>query len=475
MKSKNTNDVKSTKKKSFKKWGSVFCAIIIITILFYSFVYEKDDEPPPIGINLAMSFPEDEGAHEQMLEIWTFSGFFKTAGGHSFGYQVSYFNSGIRTVAFTDENNLTGKKYYSSRNYPDDVRQPSLNIEASNESLDISYKNGLITDAWQAVDSDEYNLNSIMFEGSQELVRLNVTLQSSKDPVLLGDENGKTWLNEYGTIHSYFQSKIEISGTILLQDVQYSISGQAWIEHSWGDWSIFNTETWNVVLSNGYELYVSKIYDQNSEIILERHYLVNMDGSFELDVYSGLVSYSDFNNMNSSVQNLKYWLDPTDSAGQRAYSHSWRIVSEKNNYNFTLEPTVDNQRAATAWAGTCEVTGFFKGRSVTGNCYANLVKSYSSTLMISEVHDNFQSLGIPNDPVTVTAAVSDNLPISDVTLFYRIDNGTEQSLDMTFGELGWYVTIPGQALQTEVEYWIVAKDLADKMEESISYFYRVEI
>ena len=115
MKSKKTNDIKPTKKKSLIKFVSVLCAIIIITILFYSFIYEKEDISPPNGINLAMSFPKDEGAHEQMLEIWTFSGFFKTAGGHSFGYQVSYFNSGIRMVAFTDENNLTGKKYYSSR------------------------------------------------------------------------------------------------------------------------------------------------------------------------------------------------------------------------------------------------------------------------------------------------------------------------------------------------------------------------
>ncbi len=475
MKNKKKNDLKSKHRKPLKKIGAVFCVFIIFTILFYFFIYEKPNIPPNGNYDLTLKFPRDEGAHEQMSEVWTFSGFLESTSGHSFGYQVSYFNSGIREVAFTDQNNATGKKYYSSRNFPDDVRDPSLNIEVSNESLELAYQNGLVKDVWQAVNSDEYNLDSIMFYGSQELVKLNITLNDKKAPVPLGDENGKTYLNESGTIHSYFQSGVDVSGTIFIYGTQYNISGQAWIEHAWGDWTIFNTEVWSIVLSNDEELYVSKIYDQES-IKVERYYTVSADGSFEVDFYpAGGITYSDFTNLNSSVQNLKYWLDPNDTTGQRAYSSLWRIVSERLKFNLTVEPTVDNQKAPISWVGTCSVNGIYDGKYVTGKCYANLAKRYASTLTVTNVFDDFENLEIPNDPVTVVAQVSDDLPITEVTLFYRINNGTEHSVDMVDGELGWAGTIPGQSLGTDVEYWIVAKDLADKTLTTDSYYYKVEI
>ena len=211
------------------------------------------------------------------------------------------------------------------------------------------------------------------------------------------------------------------------------------------------------------ELFISKIYNQEGNLINEHHYFINFDGSSKVDMPPS-----------ANVQNLKYWLDPTDQNQQRAYSHKWRISSVKENYNLTVEPTLDNQMA-TGWLGYSNVIGSINGNQVTGKAFVNLVKRYSSTLTINDIGDNLNYLSIPNDPVTVNTNISDDLPITDITLFYRINNGSEQSLDMTFGGQIWEATIPGQGLQTEVEYWIVAKDLADKSVESVSYYYKVKV
>ena len=190
MKDKKKIDEKQGSKGSLKKLVAISCVIIICMALFYLVIYDKPDDITTNGFDMGMHFPRDEGSHEQMVEIWTFSGFIRTTRGHSFGYQVSYYNTGIRSVTFIDEDNATGQKYYTTRDYADDSRHPDLNIIASNESLDLTYKNGLIKDVWQTVGSSRYDLDSVMYDNSQELVRFNMTLQSQKPHILLGDENG---------------------------------------------------------------------------------------------------------------------------------------------------------------------------------------------------------------------------------------------------------------------------------------------
>ncbi len=449
-------------RKSLIKLGAVFSVIIISTILFYLLIY-IGDTPPIVIYDPSMEFPRDEGSHEQMKELWTFSGFLQTSNGDSFGYHVTYSSTGIRLATFIDVNNVTGKQYNVNKNYADDVQTPSRNIIAGNKSLNITYTKDSMVDRWKSVGINKYKLDSTVMGGGGELVHFNIDMISDKDPVPIGDENGKTYLNESGTFHSYFQSDIDLNGMMVLDNVEYKVSGKGWIDHSWGDWENFIAEDWRIILSNGVELFVSKIYTSTGETLMERYYRVNNDGSTDSDTSPG-----------SSVENLKYWLDPSDSTGRRVYSHRWRIVSDMLNYNLTVEPILDDQMINN-WVGICSVNGVIDGVRITGDCYVNLVRRYASTLTITDVTDNYNRLNIPNDPVIVIASANDDLPIVELTLHYRLNNGTEQTIGMVPGMVGWTATIPGQSLGVEVEYWITAKDLADTTIISSMFNYKVDI
>jgi len=67
-------------------------------------------------------------------------------------------------------------------------------------------------------------------------------------------------------------------------------------------------------------------------------------------------------------------------------------------------------------------------------------------------------------PWSISADVTDDVGVDSVTLYYRVDGGSFETLDMTQRKDGTYTAaIPSQALDAFVEYYVEAADTAAQM------------
>ena len=81
----------------------------------------------------------------------------------------------------------------------------------------------------------------------------------------------------------------------------------------------------------------------------------------------------------------------------------------------------------------------------------------------------------PGQEVAVTASVSDATSgLERVVLYYRVDDGEWQSLEMAQQDGAWVATIPGQSEGSVVEYYVEARDKAGNTAKSDKRSYTVK-
>ena len=484
------DDLKKDVGKSNYKIIALVIVLVLVSIAFYNFLIVPPPSNDNIIINRDIVFPRDGGAHDELMETWTFGGLFENQNGDRFGYQVRYWNTGRRDVVLTDETNSTGSPFYFSRDYPTDETNPSWNTQVSNESLDLTYTNDGINDRWVEFENESfrYSLKSSMNVPTSDFIELDLVLKANKEPLLFGN-NGKISLQNYGTMFTYLQSNVSVSGTMRIDGKPHYVTGFGRIDHAWGSWQIAGMEIWNIMLSNGKELSISRLFEpETGSIFLEFDYLINDGDDYDVTLYSDVIpfranyTYEDYQNQNHSIEVDNYWIDPTDSSRTRSFIYECTFISKRNDYNLEIKPSVEFQRSYEGYIGTVDVSGTFEGQQVTGRGYVNLINHYSSTLDIFSVEDNSEYLmkyDIPNNPVHVTATIVDGIPLTEATLYYRVDGGNNISVPMELlNETNdeWGAIIPGQSLGTNIEYWIYAEDMATKWArtEIKSYEVRVE-
>ena len=105
---------------------------------------------------------------------------------------------------------------------------------------------------------------------------------------------------------------------------------------------------------------------------------------------------------------------------------------------------------------------------------ANRIMSRGVGDLIPEITDMLQIPLSPeiNEEVLVFAEVVDD-ELDNVTLYYRVDNGTWSSVSMVYvSGLGFRGVIPGQSGGVAVDYYVVAYDVDGNsdLSETISYY-----
>ncbi len=483
------DDLKSIGKSNYKIIALVI-VLVLVSIAFYHFlIVPPTNNDNNLIINRDIVFPRDGGEHDELMETWTFGGLFEDQNGKKFGYQARYWNTGRRDVVLTDETNSTGSPFYYSRDYPTEEAEPSRNIQVSNKSLDLTYTNDGINDRWVEFENESfrYSFKSSMNIPTADFLVLDLVLKANKEPLLFGN-GGKISLENYGTMFIYQQSNVSMTGTMLIDGKSYFVTGFGRIDHAWGSWQISGMEIWNIMLSNGKELSISRIFEPvTGSIFLEFDYLINDGDDYDVTLYSDVIpfkanyTYEEYQSQNHSIEVNNYWIDATDSSRTRCFIHDCTFISKRNHYNLEIKPTVEYQRSYEGYVGTVDVSGTFNGQRVTGRGYVTLINHYSSSLDIFSVEDNSDYLmnyEIPNDPVHVTATIIDGIPLTEATLYYRVNGGNNLSLPMELlNETNdeWGAVIPGQSLGTSVEYWIYAEDMATKWARTEIKSYEVRI
>ncbi|MFW5898605.1 MAG: hypothetical protein ACOCT7_01975 [Candidatus Saliniplasma sp.] len=242
------------------------------------------------------------------------------------------------------------------------------------------------------------------------------------------------------------------------------------MEHIWaGETKGLNTETWKIKLDNSVDIFVSNLYDPQSDEQYPNDLFISavnrVDQNGDLTVYS---IWDD-----AHLENIDYKIIPADQTEERCWSYGWDLKSD--DFDLTITPAQDNQLHSFNWLGYSHVEGTYRGSPVEGYALTELDYFYHSVPSFEDIWDTYSSES-PREAVKVHTNVTYIPPINieEINLNYKVDGGDWIERGMDFEDDSWTAMIPSQTSGTEVEYKLILEDEAGKVVESESYNYTVE-
>lgn len=205
------------------------CAVLLLAI------FPALEAPYKVALpGYRYEFPRDYFDHpEFQTEWWYTTGNVKTADGHAFGFELTFFRQGVSRdeakrgawdvkdlyLAHLALSDLNGGKFYHTER----VNRAGPGIAG------VSAKGGRV---WNGNWSASWNEGAQRLAARSEEFGFEFQLKSEKPPVIHG-ENGVSQKSEgAGRASHYFsQTRLATTGTIELKGKKYEVTGLAWMDH----------------------------------------------------------------------------------------------------------------------------------------------------------------------------------------------------------------------------------------------------
>ena len=321
----------------------------------------------------AFAFPADHGAHEDYrIEWWYYTGNLEAEDGSRFGYQLTFFRTGLNketnnpskwavrdlyTAHFAISDLGSRQHYCFQRNSRRGTGQ------AGAEVGHYAVWNG----DWKAwMDGENHRLQA----GESE-TRIDLTLSPKKSLVLHGD-NG---LSQKGSMvgnasHYYSFTRLLTEGTIRIDGVDFRIQGSSWMDHEFSTSFLepgqLGWDWFSIQLDNGIDLMLYRMRRKDGTTDpFSSGSVVRKDGQLTH------LSATEFR-----LTPLRNW---TSSATGAAYPLDWNVEIPGLGYQLAVTSAFDRQEMTTNdttginyWEGAIEITGNSEEGRVTGRGYMEL-------------------------------------------------------------------------------------------------------
>ena len=309
-------------------------------------------------------FPQDHFNHPDFqTEWWYYTGNVKSADGHRFGFELTFFRLGVDRSAKTASTWEVRDLYLTHLALSDLDGSKFLHTERTNRAgpglagvgdADRRIWNGNWQVAWRG---DEQILRAI-----DERFALHFTLQSIKPPVIHG-ANGVSQKAEGAGRASHYISltRLNTSGEVQLGGKTFEVTGTAWMDHEFFTHQLEADQV-------GWDWMSIQLQD-HSELML--FHIRRKDGS--IDPYSAgtfVDARGDTTHLRRDEFTLEsagaVWVSPVTRA---AYPTHWKIAIPKLGLALESSTLLPSQELAspagfvpTYWEGAVVLTGS-KGRS----------------------------------------------------------------------------------------------------------------
>jgi predicted secreted hydrolase len=346
--------------------------------------------PPRPADPQPISLPRDDGPHERLTEWWYYTGHLRgtaPSDSRSFGFEFVIFRAERGTfptswashLAITDETG--GRFHYAQR------QEIGMSVDRSPRSAngvprgfdlvltgtDPSDPSTVGRPAWRMTGAggrDDLRAALSPTEAAQAglpALDLELGLQSRKPPAL---HDGDGWIDFGPAGGSYYYSRtaMDARGVLTLGAISYTVGGDAWFDHQWGDFISVGGGGWDwyaVNLDDGTDLTLSLVRDADGSYPLVYGTIVGADGTvrhLDRDAFA--------------VASTGRWTSPTTGA---TYPAGWQVTIPGERLEIRLEPTVADQeldtRATTGvvyWEGSQRVTAERDGIPLGGQAYVEL-------------------------------------------------------------------------------------------------------
>lgn len=324
------------------------------------------DQPYPLEV---VNLPADEAAHPAPIEWWYYTGHLADEAGNEYGFELTFFKAyappRIKLFGFLPAFWLVEKAHIAHVAITDINAQRFDKAErtdfggfegnASTENLDVSVHD------WRAerIADGVHKITATVVDKKLELI-----LTSTKPVALHGNPPGIQSMGSGGISYYLSYTRMKAEGTLKtncnwLTCDEATVTGQAWHDHQWGDFSVSSYAGWD---------WFSVQFDNNTELML---YLIRQP--------SGVYSARAGSFVNASGQVIELSEDDftltetgetwTSEDTGAIYPMQWQIQVPSQKLDFTVTPVMleqeMNTRASTGivyWEGAVDITGSHLGK-----------------------------------------------------------------------------------------------------------------
>jgi len=313
-------------------------------------------------------FPQDHFNHPDFqTEWWYYTGNVKSADGHRFGFEVTFFRQGVDREAKTTSAWDVRDLYFAHLALSDLDDDKFFHAERTNRAgpgiagvrdADGRIWNGNWQIAWRG---DEQILQAV-----DERFALRFTLRSTKPPVIHGESGVSEKAEGSGRASHYISfTRLNTQGEIELGGGRFQVSGTAWMDHEFFTHQLEPDQV-------GWDWMSIQLQD-NTELML--FHIRRKDGS--IDPHSA-GTFVDARGETTHLRRDEFTLEPEGStwaspATRAVYPVRWRISVPKFAIALECSTLLPSQELAssagfvpTYWEGAIVLAGLKGGSPIAG-------------------------------------------------------------------------------------------------------------
>jgi predicted secreted hydrolase len=330
-------------------------------------------------------FPKDEGAHPGVkTEWWYLNGHLQDADGHRYGFMDCLFDvpdvidarynkqwpdmPGAMQLDMSLVDVDKGKHYTSRELKLRDPGELHEGIQSGGLDESLASHHG----QWRIVRT---GANTLHLEAPLKAGKLSLDLEQVKPPLMMGGE-GEIQMGPQGLSKYYSLPQLKASGTLTLpHQAPKKVEGTAWLDHQWGDMSMFRGwsgwDWFGIQLEDGTQMNVFRFRDEQGQSVQSTIGISRPDGTQD-------------NATDLKLTPLDSWQsDDTDAK----YPIAWRLEIPSRQIDLEVRPSVRDQEMVgtppyidpslsvlpTYWEGDTTVKGTIAGQPVQGRAYEELL------------------------------------------------------------------------------------------------------
>ncbi len=312
-------------------------------------------------------FPQDEAAHRDLTEWWYYTGHLNATEPngqvHRYGFEFVIFQA-LRSdlppvyAAHFAISDITGGQFHYAQQV---ATEPNADIPNGTSTAGFNEQVG------------NWSMQGV--NGSDHLVAampnyaLDLHLQGLK-PAVLHNGNGLITYGLGGFSYYYSRPLMAVSGTLVDHNQPVQITGQAWMDHQWGNFLSLTGGGWDwysIQLNNNTQMMLYFIRDASGNVISTYAGYIDANNTDHLIPASSL---------HSTV--LGHWTSPVTGA---TYPSGWQLqVNDPQLHaSLTLTPQLKDQELVvyqstgnSYWEGAVSIQGQAGGKAIQGEGYVEL-------------------------------------------------------------------------------------------------------
>ncbi len=329
------------------------------------------------------SFPRDHGSHPNYkIEWWYYTGNLRAADGRRFGYQLTFFRSGIN-LRPASKSRWAVRDLFIAHFAVSDLDHDQFYFFEKLNRAGVSWAgvdadgSRIWNDGWEAsVTSDAHVLHA---EGKD--VKLDLRLVQRKAPVIHGSDGvSQKGSQEGNASHYYSLTRLDSAGTIKLKGKRFDVKGTSWMDHEFGTSFLEEDDV-------GWDwLYVQ--LEDNRELML--FVIRRKDGNVSPHSSGTLIDPS---GRTRGLSATEFTLRPVEKwaslSSGATYPVHWEIVVPGERLKLTVEAAMNDQELRTTestglayWEGSTHAKGIWGDEKIKGVGYLEMT-GYTGRSMAS--------------------------------------------------------------------------------------------